>query len=71
MTELMKRLALCLAVTAAFALALVLCGTALAAEPPHALAALEGTSCDMREGVGGGAPEAGVLESGGLTRFTP
>lgn len=32
MTKLMKRLALCLAMTTAFALALVLCGTALAAE---------------------------------------
>lgn len=32
MTKLMKRLALCLATMAAFALALVLCGTALAAE---------------------------------------
>ena len=32
MTELMKRLALCLALLAALTLAMVLCGTALAAE---------------------------------------
>lgn len=60
----------------AFALALVLCGTALAAEPegkesPRALAALGETACDMRESGGGGAPEAGVLENGSLTRFAP
>ena len=74
MTKLMKRLALCLAMTAAFALALVLCGTALAAEPegkesPRALAALDETACDTRES--GGAPEIGALETGRLTRFAP
>lgn len=70
MLELMKRLALCLALVAALALALVLCGTALAGkESPRALAALEETACDTRES--GGAPEIGVLENGSLTRFAP
>lgn len=44
MTKLMKRLALCLATMAAFALALILCGTAMAAEP-EAKAASRGGKC--------------------------
>ena len=47
MTKLMKRLALCLAMTAAFALALVLCGTALAAEPgENAVSMLWACGCE-------------------------